>query len=648
MRRGCWLVLLGLAFSRPAGAEALPAWVNELAAPGPAAPGTAAEVLLREQRVSVPAKGQITKSERGAVLIREAAGQQYAHCVVYYERGTSDVRQLRAWLVVPGRPTREFERSDATDFSVLGSGVLVSDQRALRLAADDAPAGSTFAYEWTRREAPLVAQWSWLFASPIPVSCSRFELELPAGGEAEAVGAPASVQTTHVDNRWSWEMRALAAMREPPLSPASPGADQLLRVSVHAHSSNAPAGAEFASWQDVGRWSQRLSDPQAAADASIVAKARELTAGLQGPLAQARAIGAFVQTTNYVALNLGMGLGFGYRPRPASEVLASGYGDCKDKANLVKALLQAAGQQAWLVAVYAGDRYHVQKEWPTVCQFNHCIVALRAPQGVMLPAADPGSPLGPIVYFDPTDPCTRFGELPATLQGSFGLLQTAEAPDLVRLPFSGAGAFGTRRRIRAALADDGSLEGEWVETDTGPQAAATRCLRRQGERLLRADDEAMLMSATQRADIADWSAADVPDSSRFERRMRFNVPSFARHSGASLMSFAASVLPSEALPALADTGRTEPLDLEHTSFDASVTLRLPSGWKPDEVPKDRRIERDFGALEASWKVEAGVVAYRCRWRTEPLRVPAARYEEVRAFFNAVRAAEGAPIVLMRQ
>src|SRR5439155_25127560 len=138
---------------------------------------------------------------------------------------------------------------------------------------------------------------------------------------------------------------------------------------------------------------------------SIVAKARELTAGLQDPLAQARAIGAFVQSTNYVALNLGMGLGFGYRPRPASEVLASGYGDCKDKANLVKALLQAAGQRAWLVAVYAGDRYHVQKEWPTVCQFNHCIVALRAAQGAGLPAADPGSPLGPIVYFDPTDPC---------------------------------------------------------------------------------------------------------------------------------------------------------------------------------------------------------------------------------------------------
>jgi len=157
-------VLLSLALPRPAGAEELPAWVNGLAAPGPAPPGTAAEVLLHEQRVSVPAQGQITETERGAVLIREPAGQRYARCVVYYERGTSDVRQLRAWLVLPGGRTREFERSDATDFSILGAGVLVSDQRALRLAADDAPAGSIFAYEWTRREAPLVAQWSWLFA----------------------------------------------------------------------------------------------------------------------------------------------------------------------------------------------------------------------------------------------------------------------------------------------------------------------------------------------------------------------------------------------------------------------------------------------------------------------------------------------------
>src|SRR5258708_35784701 len=82
----------------------------------------------------------------------------------------------------------------------------------------------------------------------------------------------------------------LAAEREPPLSPASPGADQLLRVSVHAHSNRAPAGAEVASWQEVGRWSQRLSDPQAAPDARILAQARELPAGLHSPPPPARAV----------------------------------------------------------------------------------------------------------------------------------------------------------------------------------------------------------------------------------------------------------------------------------------------------------------------------------------------------------------------
>jgi transglutaminase-like putative cysteine protease len=45
-------------------------------------------------------------------------------------------------------------------------------------------------------------------------------------------------------------------------------------------------------------------------------------------------------------------------------VLARNYGDCKDKAALMRALLKAAGIDSYAVIIYSGDRHFVRPEWP--------------------------------------------------------------------------------------------------------------------------------------------------------------------------------------------------------------------------------------------------------------------------------------------
>jgi hypothetical protein len=60
-------------------------------------------------------------------------------------------------------------------------------------------------------------------------------------------------------------------------------------------------------------------------------------------------------------------------------------GDCK--ANLMGAMLKAAGIPSYLVIIYSGDRTHVHKEWPSPSQFNHAIIAIQT---------QPGTP-GPVI-----------------------------------------------------------------------------------------------------------------------------------------------------------------------------------------------------------------------------------------------------------
>src|SRR5207244_5687546 len=105
-----------------------------------------------------------------------------------------------------------------------------------------------------------------------------------------------------------------------------------------------------------------LMDPAADVNASVRAKALQLTANAASDIEKIRAIAAFVQQTKYVAVSLNLTRGGGYTPRKSDEVLAKNYGDCKDKATLMRSLLKAVGIEAYLVTTAADDRTYVRPE----------------------------------------------------------------------------------------------------------------------------------------------------------------------------------------------------------------------------------------------------------------------------------------------
>ncbi len=77
-------------------------------------------------------------------------------------------------------------------------------------------------------------------------------------------------------------------------------------------------------------------------------------------------------------MQLNVTRGGGYTLHPAESTLAKNYGDCKDNSTLVRALLKAAGFDAYYTLIHWGDRSYVRPEWPSPSPFNHVIVAIRA------------------------------------------------------------------------------------------------------------------------------------------------------------------------------------------------------------------------------------------------------------------------------
>ena len=86
-----------------------------------------------------------------------------------------------------------------------------------------------------------------------------------------------------------------------------------------------------------------------------------------------RAIYDFVVTnTRYVALEFGI---HGYKPYRVDRVLARRFGDCKDKASLMHAMLEGGGrgQPAWCCCACASWA-RMPREPASLAAFNHAIV----------------------------------------------------------------------------------------------------------------------------------------------------------------------------------------------------------------------------------------------------------------------------------
>ena len=192
----------------------------------------------------------------------------------------------------------------------------------------------------------------------------------------------------------------------------------------------------YRSWDEYIDWARRLMRGTDEVTPEIERKARELTAGLATDEEKIRALYGYVADLRYIALEGGANA---WRPRFADSVLLQQYGDCKDKANLLVTLLRAAGLQGHLALVRRAAPF---TEDVPGCHFNHAIMAVKRPQGLM--------------WLDPTDEVCPFGMLPPGDPGQRALLFTGDTASFHTVPAYHPGYdHETRCEADLTLADDG-------------------------------------------------------------------------------------------------------------------------------------------------------------------------------------------------
>jgi hypothetical protein len=306
------------------------------------------------------------------------------------------IADAHAWIQTPGGQMRQLGGKDAVDVSLAGNDVYNEVRVRGFDATRDVEAGAVFAAEIVSEERVLFAQFEWALQGRWPVARQRRALTLPGGWSARGVTFNgASIEPIVRGSTYTWETAGLPAVVDEPFAPPASQFVPRLAVSYFA-ADGARAAGQFDDWSDVATWMASMSDASSAGADVITRMAQQVAAGAVTDLDKIRAIAQFVQRIQYVSIQTGIGRGGGYRPHPAALVLDKRYGDCKDKAALMRAMLAAVGVRAYLVAIYAGDPGYVRREWPSPQQFNHCIIAIALAQPAPGAAMLAHSTLGPL------------------------------------------------------------------------------------------------------------------------------------------------------------------------------------------------------------------------------------------------------------
>ncbi|MDQ3042187.1 MAG: DUF3857 and transglutaminase domain-containing protein, partial [Acidobacteriota bacterium] len=414
-----------------------PNWLRQASAiqPPAYAKDVSGVVLHTSKDVTLDSQGNLVTIENHAVKILSREGRQRAVAVAFYLMSSSKVRDINGWVIRPDGTVKEYDKKFVLD-RIADMDDIYNEYRIKVIdASSDVDTGFVFGYTIVTEEKPLFHQDNFSFQSDLPVMMSRYSLNLPSGWKASSITFNHADVKPHMNGAsYVWELRNLPFLAAEPMSPSVRNIAPRIAVNYVPESGAQADRRTFTDWTSVSRWGSGLYDPQVIVDDAVAAKARELTTAAKTELEKIRAVGGYVQNLQYISVDIGVGHGNGYRPRPSNMVLSRGYGDCKDKANLMRAMLRALKIEAYPIAIYSGDPNFVREEWASPDQFNHAILAVKVSDETSAPTVLNHAKLGRLLIFDATDQFTPVGDLPDYLQGSLALIIAGENGGLSRMP----------------------------------------------------------------------------------------------------------------------------------------------------------------------------------------------------------------------
>ncbi|HUO61122.1 MAG TPA: DUF3857 domain-containing protein [Candidatus Acidoferrales bacterium] len=402
--------------------------------------------------------------------------------------------------------------------------------------------------------------------------------------------------TSTAPNTWAWESHNLEAMRN---EPSAPGA---IENSAYAHIST------IASWKELGEWYSKLVAPQMELSPEMRAYAHRLMNEQRDPRARMNAIYQFVtRQTRYTGLEFGV---YSFKPYPVSQVYTRHFGDCKDKASLMIALLRASGIKADFAMVRTRAMGKIDPDAVAVNLFDHAIA--------YVPQFD--------LFLDGTADFAEPGELPDTDQGALAVTVSETGVATVRtIPMLDNNS--EHRDLAAAVNPDGTLK-LTGRVDVEGQGAAR--LRRESQNSLRQRVEVTRIFGDSLPSLKLANTAASNDAIEFSGQSQQKL----QNKTLTLRSTLADTALQRQFATL-DTRHEQLLLQPMPTMSEEFRLQLPAGAQLSELPEDAIVQTPFGSAGIHFTAQDGSLIITSEVRVTATKVEPKDYADFRQFCENV-------------
>jgi transglutaminase-like putative cysteine protease/Flp pilus assembly protein TadD len=597
-------------------------------APAPAAAGDTAVVLLDRRVVRVHKNGlSRTFAQRVVEVLTERGAEENKEFDVHYTPGSEevDVRQARIYRRDARGGLEVLEATDRSDEDLSEPWYgLYYDNRAEVVRFEGLRPGDVVEIQYVVDDVGSENQMADYFgdlqyvAESIPKRRWDYTLIAPVSRQIHANQPRVArlVEKTEVegnDRVYSFAATDVAKIDAEPAMPGTAETAPYLHVST------------YATWSEVAAWYWHLVEDQLAADDDVRRTARGLVTPGMSDEARVRAVYDFVvENTRYVGLEFGI---HGYKPYKVTQVLARRFGDCKDKASLLVALLREVGVEAQLVLVRTRRGGRLDAQPASLAVFDHAIV--------YVPKLDR--------YLDGTAEFAGATELPTEDQGVMVLRVGPDGGKLTETPVFPSTASRVERRWQVAVDAGGDARVDETLSIRGAAAAGWRehyqTPGARAERYGRVWDGRFPGARLGSVEMPGIGDRDAPVTVR----SAVSVPRFGQPLGGRTLELPVSGRDPDFVRTYARlSARRMDLMLAYPwQHDEELTYHLPTGWRVlgGGLGRDaaREVESAFGRFHLDVSADGDVVRVRSFLDVARARIAPDEYARFRAFLGEIDA-----------
>ncbi|MDO9170378.1 MAG: DUF3857 and transglutaminase domain-containing protein [bacterium] len=463
-----------------------------------------------------------------------------------------------------------------------------------------------------------------LFAEDAPILEKRYVLSLPAGKRLHAEvhnGALFSSVTYDAERtEHAWWGRDLPALVHETRQPAA--SDFAPKVVM----------ATVADWESKSRWFFDVNRGQFDATPEIRAKVDAIlaAAGLTGaaPERKAEALLHWVaQNIRYSGQTMGPGEGFILHS--GAMVFEQRSGVCKDIAGMLVTMLRAAGLDAQAAMTMAGSRI----EDVPADQFNHCVTALRLPDGSFR-------------MYDPTWVPYDNSIWSYSETEQHYLVGSPEGSTLDRIAYSPPSDSPLHAVHRATLAADGTLTGEFELTGRGVMDGRLRGLANARRDELAAVFARALAAVSPRVEGVRVTHRRTDDFGGDMRiTVAYRIPRYALPVDGGLefrsplmqLTLHDGTLFRAGATAWEDERATDVLLYFTQLLDGQETIRLPRGWRAADAEQPDAVDETYAAFSGASRLDGSDLVITQRFESRRRQVPPDGYPGFKKAVDAARA-----------